>query len=344
MSNTFDPNSASTNHSGIFGLEFAESEAKLVLLPVPWEATTSYGSGASLGPSAILAASKQVDLYDTELGHFYQNGIVMANCNPLINKWNGEAVPLASRIIENGGIKNIDSVFSKEVNRVNELSEQVNELVYQETKRYLKKNKWVGTIGGDHSSPFGAIKAHVERYPDLGILQIDAHLDLRNAYEGFTYSHASIMYNVITRLGVQKLVQVGIRDICEQEYKMVKQSSGKITAFFDKDLVNKKFQGNTWQQICTEIVNQLPEMIYISFDIDGLEPSLCPHTGTPVPGGLNYSEFRFLIGEVVRSGRKIIGFDLCEVTPVSDTEWDANVGSRVLFSLIGWLFKSNNQA
>ena len=174
----------------------------------------------------------------------------------------------------------------------------------------------------------------------LGILQIDAHADLRNAYEGFTYSHASIMYNAIQLPSISSLTQVGIRDICDYEVSII-NTNKDIYTFYDKQLHEGTYNGKTWDTQCDEIIKTLPENVYISFDIDGLDPKLCPNTGTPVPGGLEFEQAMYLIKKVVDSGRKIISFDLCEVSPhENDNEWNANVGARVLYRLSNLMIKS----
>ena len=194
-------------------------------------------------------------------------------------------------------------------------------------------------LGGDHSAPFGAIRAHAEAFPDLGILHLDAHADLREAYEGFTWSHASIMFNVVRQLpAVKKLVQVAIRDLCEAEAALIDGSGGRIVTFHDSKLAQGRFDGATWTHQVDEIVSHLPERVYLSFDIDGLDPTLCPNTGTPVPGGLSFHQASALLAGVVRSGRSIVGFDLCEVAPdPAGGEWDGNVGARLLYKMIGWM-------
>jgi agmatinase len=169
-------------------------------------------------------------------------------------------------------------------------------------------------------------------HDSFGILQIDAHADLREAYEGFDYSHASVMYNALELAQVDKLVQVGVRDFCEEELFRIQKSHGRIKTFFDQDIKTAAFEGKTWQTQCIEIIKTLPEKVYISFDIDGLDPKLCPSTGTPVPGGLDFAQAMYLIKEVVKSGRTIIGCDLNEVAP-GVNEWDANVGARVLYRM-----------
>jgi agmatinase len=197
----------------------------------------------------------------------------------------------------------------------------------------------VGLIGGDHSTPYGFIQALAERYDSFGILQIDAHCDLRNAYEGFTFSHASVMFNAIQIKNVSHLVQVGIRDFCEEELQVINQNK-KITTFFDANLKKENYEGQNWKKQCDAIIKALPNKVYISFDIDGLDPKLCPNTGTPVPGGLEFEHAVYLFTQLQMKGKKIIGFDLNEVAPGKD-EWDANVGARMLFKLCHLLIKSN---
>jgi agmatinase len=193
-------------------------------------------------------------------------------------------------------------------------------------------------VGGDHSTVYGIIRAYAEKYPGLGVLHVDAHADLRDAYEGFTWSHASIFHNVMTRLpGVSKLVQVGIRDLGEAEFQFSEDSGGRIVTHYDARTKARQHEGVAWRDLCVEMVSALPQDVYVSFDIDGLDPTLCPHTGTPVPGGLSFAEASTLIGEVVRSGRKIVGLDLNEVAPGLDSEWDGNVGARLLYKMIGWM-------
>lgn len=334
----FDPNAAATPDSGIFGLPYTIAEAKLILLPVPWEVTTSYGGGTSLGPQAILQASKQVDLFDAELGNFYMAGIAMLEEAPEVQAWNKTARLAAQAVIEVGGVL-VNAKLQQAVDQVNAYSAQLNHYVYSETKKYLAQGKYVGIVGGDHSTPFGAIQACLEKYPAMGILHIDAHADMRAAYEGFEFSHASIMHNVIIKTPLTKLVQVGIRDFCEEEYTFIQANKDKVITFFDVALTEHKMQGKHWSAMCEDIIQHLPDEVYISFDIDGLDPRFCPHTGTPVPGGLDFSEALYLIKQVARSGRKIIGFDLNEVAPdlsESASEWDANVGARLLYKLCGW--------
>ena len=171
----------------------------------------------------------------------------------------------------------------------------------------------------------------------MGILHIDAHADLRQAFEGFTWSHASIMYNVQDRIpNVSRIVQVGIRDMGLTEARLIDSSGGRIVTFFDPDLAGRLARGEPFARIAEEIASLLPAQVYISFDIDGLDPALCPHTGTPVPGGLSFHQATGLLAALVRAGRTIIGGDLDEVAPgPRGEEWDANVGARILYKMIG---------
>jgi agmatinase len=338
---TFDPNAAATADSGIFGLPFTPEDSKIVLIPVPYEATTSYGGGTSNGPAAILEASKQVDLFDLETGKPYEAGIAMLDESADVRGWSDRAKTLAAPIVETGGRDTDPRVLKA----VNDFSEQMNGYVHETTQHWLAKRKIVGVIGGDHSTPYGAIQAYAEAFPGLGILHLDAHADLRNAYEGFTWSHASIMHNVMTRLpDVAKLVQVGIRDFGEAEFDMIQKSEGRIHTFFDARLAHARLDGMPWREQVDMIVQELPSKVYLSWDIDGLDPVLCPSTGTPVPGGLTFHQACSLLEGVVRAGKTIVGFDLNEVAPSPDGgEWDGNVAARLLYKMIGWTLKSHGK-
>jgi len=340
---TFDPNAAAKPGSGIFGLPHSSEEARVVLIPVPFEATTSYGGGTVDGPQAIREASLQVDLFDIETGKPYEAGLHMLAESAQVRAWNDEARESAQLIIEAGGAHG-DPRLEAALAKVNQLSEKMNGWVHAEAQKWIRAGKVVGLVGGDHSAPFGSIQAHAEAYPELGVLHLDAHADLRIAYEGFVWSHASIMHNVVARLpGVKRLVQVGIRDLCEEEHDQIAASNGRIVTHFDALLAAERMRGATWQQQLAKIVEPLPHDVYLSFDIDGLDPVLCPHTGTPVPGGLSFQEASALIRAVVESGRRIVGFDLNEVAPGPDgDEWDGNVAARLLYKMIGWTLKSQH--
>jgi agmatinase len=335
MPASFDPNAAALPGSGIYGLTCAPEEARVVLIPVPWEATVSKGGGTAGGPAGILEASKQVDLFDRETGRPYEAGIAMLPIPREVVLWN-EAAKAAARVVIDAGGAGSDAELLAHTREVDELSVRMNAWTEAEARRWLDRGKLVGLVGGDHSAPFGTIKAHAERYPGLGILHVDAHADLRRAYEGFRWSHASIMDNVLRETSVARIVQVGIRDFCEEEFDRIQSEHERVATFFDSDLRSRLQDGETWTKVARDIVSRLPGLVYVSFDIDGLDPALCPSTGTPVVGGLSFAEATSLLHEVVRSKRRIVGFDLNEVVPAGPTDWDANVGARVLYKEIGF--------
>lgn len=325
---------------GIFDVPTSLDTAKLVYLPVPWEATTSYGSGTSLGPNGIFQASAQVDLFDPDIKNPFEAGLHMLPISETIQGKSNEAQKLVKKI-KSGSLSKAETDTS--IAKVNTLSAELNRFVYQESKKILSSGKLLSVIGGDHSSPFGAIQAIGEQEKSFGVLHFDAHFDLRDAYQGFTYSHASIMNNVVREIPtLSKLVQVGIRDFSEDEAAFAKTHSNKIKPFYDGLLARWRFEGRSWLEISRKIVSECPDRIWISFDVDGLDPRFCPHTGTPVPGGLDFREAMFLVREIVLSGKTIIGFDLNEVAPSPDDadEWDCNVGARLLYKLSGYTLAS----
>ncbi len=342
---TYNPNDVGVDNGNYFGMPFTTDEAKLVLVSVPWDVTASYGGGQSYGPDAIIGASTQLDFYDAVSPDQWKRGIATAPIDYTIQDHSAMLRGDARRVIkylEEGGTMLDASLLSSRRSRVNSGSEKMNKAVYDQTKEWLDKGKLVGLVGGDHSTPLGFIKALAERHGSMGILHIDAHCDLRHAYEGFTYSHASIMYNVLNEVPqVEKIVQVGIRDYCDDEVELA-QGTPRVDQFPDYAIAARAFEGITWAQQCDEMVECLPQKVYISFDIDGLAAENCPSTGTPVPGGLSFNQAVYLLDKVVRSGRKIVGFDLVEVAPANkDDEWDANVGARMLYKLCGLILKSN---
>jgi agmatinase len=341
----FDPNSVGNPNNNIFGLPFTEEDARLVILPVPWEVTVSYNAGTARAPDHIFTASLQVDLFDPELKDAWKQGFFMRFADKKIltkSDFLRKEAELYINYICQGDVVSDNKFMCKTLKDINEGGVFLNNWVYEQTKDLLDKGKLVALLGGDHSTPLGFFKAIAERNPEFGILQIDAHMDLRKAYEGFNYSHASIMYNALEEIPqLKKLVQVGIRDYCEEEFEYMCASNGRAITYFDQDIKERQYQGETWRQIVDDIVSQLPQNVFISFDIDGLNPKLCPHTGTPVQGGFEAQEIYFLFKKVMESGRKIIGFDLNEVG-VSHDEWDENVGARILFKLCSILTASNS--
>lgn len=326
----------------LFGLPFTPESASTVIVPAPWEVTVSYHSGTARGPKGILEASTQVDLARREIPDAWKLGISMLPFPQDIYEQSNELRELAARHIKKLEAGEKLQPADPAVTRINEACEHFNGYIKSVTHKWLKEGKSVGLLGGDHSTPIGFLRALAEQYDRFGILQIDAHADLRKAYEGFTYSHASIMFNALKLPAVSRLVQVGIRDYCDEELKVIERSMGRVATWFDEDLKAQLYEGKTWSALSDKIIKELPQNVYISFDIDGLNPKLCPNTGTPVAGGIEFEQAVYLIAKLVRSGRKIIGFDLCEVSPGQD-DWDANVGARLLYHLCNWMAVSQGK-
>lgn len=341
----FDPNGASNPNNNIFGLPFTEEEARLVILPVPWEVTVSYNAGTARAPDHIFKASMQVDIYNDESPDIWKKGIHMRQPDKKIllkSDYLRKEAELLIDYISKGEEVQKNTFMCKSLKDINEGSLFLNKWVYEQSKDLLERGKLVALLGGDHSVPMGYYKAIAEKYGDFGILQVDAHCDLRSSYENFKYSHASIMYNALKEIPeITKLVQVGIRDYSEEEWQYVCNSNHRVITYLDKSIKERQFEGQTWKSIVDEMVNHLPEKVFLSFDIDGLDPKLCPHSGTPVQGGFESEQIYYLLKRILQSGRKLIGFDLIEVG-VGDNDWDANVGARVLWKLCNLLVASNN--
>jgi len=335
----FDPNVPGISGS-LFGLPFSPENSSIVILPVPWEVTVSYAGGTSRGPLSVLDASSQVDLEVFDITDAWKMGVSMLAIDESLYAQNEKYRELAKKHIDRleGKTSQSESQAVQQLDSINKSCQGMVDFVEKVTGSWLDKGKVVGVLGGDHSCPLGLLTSLSKRVPSFGILQIDAHADLREAYEDFQFSHASIMYNALKIKNISKLIQVGVRDFCKTENDYINSSNGRIKTFFQPEIEDKLFRGILYSTLVDEIVNELPENVYISFDIDGLDPSLCPNTGTPVPGGLSFDQARYLIKELVKSGRKIVGFDLCEVAPssVGDQDWDANVGARVLYNLINF--------
>lgn len=341
---SFDPNGPGLVTAGLFGLPFEVEDAEVVVMPVPWDVTVSFRDGTSQAPEAIMYASKQVDHYYAGHKDAWKMGIAMSEY-PMewadLNRHYRKSAEEVIDMLEHGASIDDEDVIPL-LKNINEQCAELADYVHQRSLQFLNQDKLVGVLGGDHSTPLGLMRALAEKHESFGILQIDAHADLRVAYEGFQYSHASIMSNAMAIENVTKLVSVGVRDVCQQEMDVIFSSEERIIAFFDEQLKNRAFEGESWQQTCNDIVNELPQKVYISFDIDGLNPSLCPATGTPVPGGLTFEQSVYLIKAVVRSGRTIIGFDLVEVG-ISENEWDINVAARLLLHLCNQMGASNGR-
>lgn len=341
----FNINAVCNRNNNIFGLPFTEEDASVVLLPVPWEVTVSCSAGTARSIEHIFKASMHIDLFDMNAPEGWKKGFYMRNSDKKVlmkSDYLRKEAELYIDFIAHGQEVNTNKFMLKSLKEINEGGIMLNKWVYEQVKELLDKNKLVGLIGGDHSVSLGYFKALAEKYKSFGVLQIDAHCDLRKAYESLNYSHASIMYNSLNEVsGIEKLVQVGVRDYCQEEWDYICNSDNRVLAYFDEQIKERQYTGDSWAQIAEEIVNHLPQNVYISFDIDGLDPKLCPHTGTPVPGGFDIEQMIYLFKKVIESGRKLIGFDLVEVG-VGEDNYDALVASRLLWKMCNLLVKSNN--
>ena len=329
---TFDPSQPGLADATIFGLPFSAEQSEIIIIPVPWEVTVSYGAGASDGPEAVLNASFQVDLHHQEFPELWKLGMYFdeapAHWKINSNSYKALAQPIIQALEKREDLNNHPNLEA-------DLAEVKEKVLF-----WMNQGKKVALLGGDHSTPLGYYEALASIHDNFGILHLDAHMDLRIAYEGFTYSHASIMYNALQIPQISKIVQVGIRDFCEQEVAVAQQAKGRVLINTSADLQQESFEGKTWATQCDAIIASLPQKVCISFDIDGMYQWYAPNTGTPVPGGFSFEQATYLFNKLAASGKEIIGFDLVEVAP-GETDWDGNVGARMLFHMCGVLAKNN---
>lgn len=271
---TFNPNGVGVDNGAYYGLPFTPEEAALVLVSAPWDVTVSYGAGTALAPDALIEASTQLDLYDASVPGAWLGGIATADIDYSLQEESRKLRADAERVIEHleeGGAPD-DERIERRLRRINEGCAAMNDNIYRQARQWLSQGKVVGLVGGDHSTPYGLIRAVAEKEGSLGILHIDAHCDLREAYEGFEFSHASIMFNVLRDLPqVRKLVQVGVRDYCDAEAERA-ASDGRIAMFDSRSLARAGFAGTTWAESCRRIVDELPRW-FISVSTSTDSPS-----------------------------------------------------------------------
>lgn len=339
----FNPNTVGNPNNNIFGLPSNEAESLLVVLPVPWEVTVSYGAGTSRAPEHVFKASIQVDLFNKDVHDGWKTGFFMREIDKkllLKSDYLRKEAELYIDYISKGEKVEDNKFMTKSLKDINEGGAYMNDWVYQHSKELLEKGKLVALLGGDHSISLGYLKALAEKHDQFGVLQIDAHCDLRKQYESFLYSHASIMYNALQEVpNLSKLVQVGVRDFCDEEWELISNSQGRVVTYFDQAIKERQYEGETWKSISDEIIGQLPLKVYLSFDIDGLDRKYCPNTGTPVQGGFETEEILYLVKKILDSGRQLIGFDLVELG-VGQNDWDSNVGAHLLWRLCNLMVKS----
>ena len=283
------------NFGGIDEEQYSSfNAARIVVLPVSYEGTVSYGTGTGGGAMAIVEASRNMELYEEETGT--------------------EVYKL--------GIHTLDEFMPRET------PEAMMDSLYEYTKKLLGSEKFICMLGGEHSVSAPVIRAHAEKFHDLSVLQIDAHADLRDTYDGTPHSHASIMARVVKDLRIPS-VQVGIRSISADEARSI--NSGLPTKiFWAKDIVGK----TDW---IDDAVDSLTDNVYLTIDIDGLDPSLVPTTGTPEPGGLGWYETLSMIRTLGKK-RRIVGMDLVEFSKTDNSDAPAFLCSKLIYKSLAYIF------
>lgn len=276
--------------------EFSDfARSRVVVVPVPYDLSTTYRPGTREGPAAIIDASRNLELYDVELQRSpYRAGI---HTLPPVEIVAGNAAAMVER------------------------TEQV-------TTELLRQEKFVVTLGGDHSVSIGVISAFAKRFPSLSVLQLDAHTDLRDEYEGSCFSGATIMRRVLD-LGV-RTAAAGIRSVSEGEAELIAARS--LPIWLASDIHAQKAQGR--RDWIAEVVRNLGEEVYVTIDVDAFDPSLVPGTGTPEPGGLGWYDAMDLLAAVTQQ-RRVVGFDVVELSPLLEGHVSPVVAAKVVYKLIG---------
>lgn len=286
------------NFGGIEEKEFSSFDAARVLIfPVAYEGTVSYGSGTGDGARAIVEASRNMELYDEET--------------------DAEVYKI--------GIHTLEEFTARET------PAEMSNALYEETKRLLKADKFLCMLGGEHSISAPVIRAHAERFHNISILQIDAHADLRDEYDGTIHSHASIMARAVKDQRIPA-VQVGIRSISADEARSL-DSGIPTKIFWAKDIVGR----TDW---IDDAVNSLTDNVYLTIDIDGLDPSLVPTTGTPEPGGLGWYEVLTLIRKLAEK-RRVVGMDLVELAFDENNSAPAFLSAKLVYKTLAYIFKND---
>jgi agmatinase len=276
--------------------EYADfATARVVVVPVPYDLSTTYRPGTREGPNAIIDASRNLELYDPELRRSpYRVGIHTLRPVEIVA---GSAAAMVDRL------------------------EQL-------TSELLRRDKFIATLGGDHSISIGVIRAFAKRYPRLSVLQLDAHTDLRDEYEGSRLSGATIMRRTLEVAA--RTAQVGIRSISEDEARLVEDRG--LPVWLANTIAARRAQGR--REWIEEVVEVLGDDVYVTIDVDAFDPSLIPGTGTPEPGGLDWYEAMDLLAAVAAK-RRVVGFDVVELSPLLEGHVSPVVAAKVVYKLIG---------
>ncbi len=318
-----------------FGATTPPSEADVVIVSAPWSVTSDYGHGATYTPDAIIDSSLGKELYDAPTGLSIEGRIATAEIDYNIQEHSEMLGRDAERIVRHHSSKEsrVSDYIARKIENVNEGFAEMHLSIYKQVKQWAEQGKRIAVVGGDHSVAFGAVKALAEQNEGLGVLFVDAHADYSREEEIFNYSHRSIARNIVEELGgVAKMVQVGVRDVDRVEVEAL-NACDKVETFYAESLAERRFEGCSWGDICREIVSNLPQKVYISFDVDALKIEFCNNTNAPTPGGMTFDEALYLVNMVTASGREIVGFDISEVVSSINDKMDAIVGARLLAKL-----------
>ena len=288
-------------NKNFLGIEDKYSNYKdslITILPVPYEATTSYGKGTSKGPEAILLASHYVEFFDEEQNRelCFEKGIATL----------------------------------KPINLKGQVGKAALDLIYKNVKKIIDDEKFVVTLGGEHTISTAPIKAHFESYKNLSVLHFDAHSDLRDEYEGTKYSHACFASRVAEF--TKDIIQVGIRAQAKEEYDFIKKN--KIKTFYSYEIRNGKY-GINWQE---KVISSLKKNVYITFDVDYFDPSIMSSTGTPEPDGFYWAETIELFRQLGKE-KNVVGFDVVELSPKRQNPFPDFLTSKLIYKMLGYFIK-----
>ncbi len=300
----------------------------LPLVALGWDLTTSFRPGTAMAPAYMQAVSHQVDVQHPWFGRaVVDRGIQSVPTPELLTQYQALYASVARTYRSEW---DATGVVSASVNDLNAAGASVHEAIAKTVSQHY--TTCIGVVGGEHSITSGVVAGIAQHRAQFGILQLDAHMDCRHNYQGLRYSHASVMRRCSAMPEVNAVVQVGIRDYCLEEVEFA-QGQGFYT-WFDWDMQAAVFEGHSWHDLCQRIIEPLPELVYITVDVDGLDPSVVPGTGTPVPGGLTYHQATYLIQQVVASGRNVVGFDCVEVAGEPNSTGIINA-TQLLYFLCG---------
>lgn len=340
----FDPNTITPDNGNYFGIALEPERAALVLLSAPWDATASLRSGSSYAPDAVIEASRYVDFYEPLAPNTWRKGIATAPIDYSIQDLSHRLRSDAEGVIklhDELGISVLDNLmYERRLRRVNEGSAEMNLNLFKQVTRWLKQDKIVGVVGGDQSVTYSTVRALGHKYEKLGVVHIDSKCDMHESYQGFDFSHASTMYNILRDVPqVEKLVAVGVQEFSPIEWERATNDS-RVSLYTAQDIWSRQFEGDTWANIVRSIINELPNDVYLSLDIDGLENECSPNRGHLTAGGLGFHRVVYLMERIVASGRRIVGFDITEVVPSIENKAEMRVVARLLFKMCSIALKS----